>query len=146
MARGDIATEIGLWIEDFAEDGTGALVIGDLCIIRAGKMKKITAVTDAGPYGVVLDTVVKSGTGRLAIRGIIYMDEGNDGALTKGDIVIPSGTTLGDIKKGATTDFSANYVQAQIKELRLMLGMALDAIAKDASGRIMLGPQVGLSD
>ena len=146
MARGDIADNLGLLIEDFAEDGTAAITKGDLCLLRAGKTKKIVALSDPGPYGVAVEDIAKSATGRIALRGIIYMDEGNDAPLSKGDIVIPSGTTVGDIKTATTTNFSSNYVASQIKELRLIVGMALDALTKDGSGRILLGPQVGLSD
>lgn len=145
-ARGDIADQLGLLLEDFAEDGTAAITKGDLCLLRAGKTKKIVLLSDPGPYGVAVEDIAKSATGRIALRGIIYIDEGNDAALTKGDIVIPSGTTIGDVKKSTTTDFSSNYIASQLKELRLIVGMALDTIAKDATGRILLGPQVGLSD
>ena len=128
------------------EDGTAAIVKGDLCIIRAGKFKKITATGDAGPYVVAVEATAKSATGRAIIDGIVDMDEGNDGALTLGDLLIPSGTTLGDVKKATTTDYSSNNSQAVFREIRLQIGMAYEAISKDGTGRVLLGYRAGLSD
>lgn len=148
MARGDVASEINARIKKVTEDGTAAITKGDLCIVRAGLVKKITAVTDVGPYCVTIEDIAKSATGRVIFEGVVQMSEGNDGALTFGDIVIPSGTTLGDVKKGTTADFSATYVQAEVKELRLIVGIVWEGggIAKDGTGEILLGFRTGLSD
>ncbi len=147
MARGDIAS-LGVppLIISVVEDGTVAIVKGDLCILRVGKVKKITAITDPGKYVVAVEAIAKSGTGRVIVEGVVEMDEGNDGAVTLGDILIPSGSTLGDVKKGTTTQNSATYVQAEQKEPRLIVGMALEDIAKNATGKVLLGTHAGISD
>ena len=125
MARGDIDSEISPRIMTLVEDGTGAIVKGDLCILRVGKVKKITAATDFGIYVTAIEDIAKSATGRAIIEGIVEMDEGNDAAVTLGDVLIPSGTTLGDVKKGRTAALSSNYVLADVREhVELNVGMS----------------------
>lgn len=146
MAKGDYVSEISTRIEPYTEDGTAAITKGDLCIFRVGKVKKIVAATDQGVYGTAVEDIAKSAKGRIILEGVVEMDEGNDGAVTAGDILIPSATTVGDVKKGATVDFSKNYVKSEVREVRLIVGMALDDIAKDKTGRVLLGFRAGLSD
>lgn len=147
MSRGDIPSAINMRVMKFTEDGTAAITKGDLCIMRVGKIKKITAVSDTGPYVVAVEDIAKSGSGRVAMPGtVVEMDEGNDSAVTAGDILIPSGTTLGDVKKGTTADFSATYVQSEVKALKLIVGMALEDISQDGTGSVLLGCFSGKSD
>jgi len=146
MARGNVVSEIGARYITLTEDGTAAIVKGDLCIIRAGLVKKVTADSDTAPYCVAVEAIAKSGSGRVLIEGVVQMDEGNIGALTLGDYVIPKASTW-DVQKAGTTDYSSNYVKANHTANRLIVGMVLEAIAKDGTGKILLIPnQLGLSD
>ena len=138
MAVGDIKSA---WYRAkvLTEDGTAAIVKGDLCIIRAGKVMKIVAATNPGPYVIAEEAIAKSGSGLCIFEGIVTITEGNDAAATLGDVLVPSATTVGHLRPSTVTDFSSNYVQAEVQEIYLQVGIAWEAISKDGTGDMLLG-------
>lgn len=145
MPVGDVDSEIGARYIQLTEDGTAAIVKGDLCVLRAGKVHQVQAATDQGPYVAAVEAIAKSGTGRCLIEGIVELAEDNIGNLSLGWLVKPGSTTKTKVQKARATDFSSNYVQSSALELSLIVGICYEAITKASYGRILLGYRAGLS-
>ncbi len=145
MAVGDVDSEIGARFIQLTEDNTSAIVKGDLCVLRAGKVHDAQNTTDAGPYVVAVEAITKAGTGRCLLEGIVEVAEDNVAAVPLGNFVKPGTTAKTKVQLAEATDFSSNYVQSQTKELRLIVGMAYEAITKNGTGRILLGYRAGIS-
>jgi hypothetical protein len=145
VAVGDVDSEIGARYIQLTEDGTSAIVKGDLCVVRAGKVHDAQNATDQGPYVVAVEAIAKSGTGRCLIEGIVELAEDNVGNISLGWLVKPGTTTKTKIQKARATDFSSNYVQSDALQLSLIVGTAYEAITKASYGRILLGYRAGNS-
>lgn len=145
MAVGDVDSEIGARYIQLTENGTAAIVKGDLCKLRAGLVTPVAAAADQGPYVVAVEAIAKSGTGRCLVEGVIEMAEDNVGDLKLGWFVKPGTTTKTKVQKAEATDFSSNYVQANYTALRLIVGMCYENITKASTGRILIGYRAGLS-
>lgn len=155
-------SEVGARYIKLTENGTADIAKGDLCVIRAGLVKKIVNATDPGPYVVAKEAVLTSSDGVFLLEGVIEMDEGADGAVTTGDLAVPSGTTIGDVKAGVVTqavfDDNASVTDfvggdtgftfpgsTDTDELRHTVGMFLDSGASDGTYAVLLGFRSGLS-
>lgn len=145
MAVGDVDSEIGARYLQVTEDGTHAITKGDLCVLRAGKVHQVQAATDQGPYVVAVENILISGTGRVLVQGIVEVAEDNLSGLYLGMLVKPGATAKTKVQKAEATDFSSNYIQSQVKELKLIVGMVYETITQNGSGRILLGYYAGIS-